>query len=190
MSYGTQSSPMQYHQHTSLVRDLKLGMATGDYDVKLNTSNLFPLFPFGRKKFLKSILNNGAVLIGSRALLCYKINGHSIMNRKPNDWDFVMSESNFLDFCKDHKIYDFDLSKSSYQMNKSLATFIGSYSESHWFPCPIQIVIREEEEPYNEKDGIKFSKLDSIIENKIKLSNDHKHFVDINNIMVNLHAIK
>jgi hypothetical protein len=107
--------------NTSLVRDIKLGITTGDYKITINTTDLLgtSYSIFKKRKIVKDILDRGIILVGSRALNCYRVNGKKVINRKPNDWDFVLTKDQFLEICRDYKIYDFDLSKSQYLLNRS-----------------------------------------------------------------------
>lgn len=180
----------------SIIRDLKLGIATGDYKVTIDTNKLpGSLYHLFRGKTIKDCFDRGLVLCGSRALSCYKINGKELLNRKPDDWDFLMTQNQFLELCRDYNIYDFDLTKPQYLLNKSFATFHGSYGGvSHWFPCLIHLIILDELPNYTEVNGINFVSLDNIIESKIDLINGAKgdtmkHQKDINNIIVNTHNI-
>ena len=185
----------------SLIRDIKLGIATGDYNVTIDTDRL-PGYSYyflnKKRKMVKDILNRGIVLVGSRALDCYKLNGRVLLNREPNDWDFVLTTNQFLEICRDYKIYDFDLKKTQYLLNKSFATFHGSYSDdSYWLPCLIQLIIKDDIGPYNEVNGIKIATLESIIGSKMDLANpiligqkvDPKHQHDLNNIIVNIYTL-
>ena len=138
------------------------------------------------------------ILCGSRALNCYRINGKKLLNRKPNDWDFLVTKDQFIEICRDYNIYDFDLTKSQYHLNKSLASFSTGYGgESHWFPCFIQLIIQDELPNSKESGGVRFASLENIIGAKMDLANpiavnqraDSKHQRDINNIIVNTYSL-
>jgi hypothetical protein len=181
----------------TLIRDFKLGYLRGDYDVTIDTS-LLPgkwfYFWNKKRKIILDLFNRGAVLTGSRALYMTKINGKRVFNRKPNDWDFLMTQDDFLKFCKDIQYFPSDLTKSQYHLNKSFATFSDGYGgESHWFKCQIQIIIKDEMPSYIEVDGKRFATPESIIDSKIELINkprseQSKHQSDLNNIMINIYS--
>jgi len=186
----------------SLIRDIKLGVTTGDYKVTIDTNRLpgyFYYFFNKKRRIVKDLLDRGIILTGSRALNCYKLNGKPLLNREPNDWDFVISKDQLLEICRDYKIYDFDLNKTQYLLNRAFATFSDGYSgpDSHWFPCFIQLIIKDELQPSSQlENGWKIATLESIIESKMELANpifvnqrvDPKHQHDLNNIIVNTHS--
>ncbi len=193
----------------SLSRDIKIGISTGEYKVSVDTSNLFNDFFFivnHKRKIIKFLFEIGAVLTGSRALDCYRINNKRIFNRKPKDWDFILTKKQFFKLCDKYKIYDFDIDRSSYFLNKSFATFSDGYGvDSYLFPCLIQIIIKDDE-GYEEFNGMRFSKLENLINSKISLSDkpidlkenfisykrlesSKKHINDINNLIVNINSL-
>lgn len=65
----------------------------------------------------------GAVLTGSMALQGYRWSGRRVIGRKSNDWDFLLTRSQLLEFFKREKIYDLDLDSKVYRINNSLFTF-------------------------------------------------------------------
>lgn len=193
----------------SLSRDIKIGISTGEYKVSVDTTNLFNDFFFivnHKRKIIKFLFEIGAVLTGSRALDCYRINNKRIFNRKPKDWDFILTKKQFFKLCDKYKIYDFDIDRSSYFLNKSFATFSDGYGvDSYLFPCLIQIIIKDDE-GYEEFNNMRFSKLENIINSKISLSDkpinlkesfisykrlesSKKHINDINNLIVNINSL-
>lgn len=193
----------------SLSRDIKIGISTGEYKVSVDTNNLFNDFFFivnHKRKIIKFLFEIGAVLTGSRALDCYRINNKRIFNRKPKDWDFILTKKQFFKLCDKYKIYDFDIDRSSYFLNKSFATFSDGYGvDSYLFPCLIQIIIKDDE-GYEEFNNMRFSKLENIINSKISLSDkpinlkesfisykrlesSKKHINDINNLIVNINSL-
>lgn len=176
---------------TSISRDIKLGLATGEYNLSTHTENLpgWSYYFWNKKRqIIKDLCKRGFLLTGSRALNCYKINDRNLLNRRPKDWDFICTKQQFLTLCKDYKIYNFSLTENQYLLDKSFATFYSGYGEnSYWFPCLIQLIIKDEEVGYLEKDGIRFACLEEIIGNKVSMyKNNSKHHDDINNIIVNL----
>ena len=177
----------------SFIRDTKLGILTDDHDMpKIDTSTLFPKFYFFFKKrrIIKYLIKNGAVLCGSRALKCYKFDGVPVLNRrKCDDWDFLITKDDFLKLCSEYKIYDFDISRPSYHLNKSFATLHGDYGgTSYLFKCHIQLLIVDKLPSYQEVNGIRIVSLMNILNNKIDLrgKGNGKHFEDLNNIMLNI----
>ena len=144
----------------ALIREFKLGCLRGDYNITIDTS-LLPskwfYFCNKKRKTILNLFNRGAVLTGSRALYMTKINNKRVFNRQPNDWDFIMTQDDFLKFCKDIQYFPSDLTKSQYHLNKSFVTFYDSYGgESNWLKCYIQIIIKDELGSFIEIDGKRF----------------------------------
>jgi len=184
----------------ALIRDFKISCLKGDYNITIDTS-LLPgkwfYFWNKKRKTILNLFNRGAVLCGSRALHMTQINGKRVFNRQPNDWDFLMTQDDFLKFCKDIQYYPNDLTKSQYHLDKSFATFYNGYGgESHWFKCNIQIIIKDELPSFIEVDGKKFATPESIIDSKVELINTipltsserSKHQSDLNNIIINIYS--
>lgn len=178
----------------SFLRDIHLGIATGEYNVTIDTSylpNRWYYFLNSKRKLVKQILKSGAVLTGSRALNCYKVNDVKIFTREPDDWDFLMTREQFIRLCKNFNISPGYLDGSQYHFNRSFATFNDYGTDSYWFKCLIQIILKDEQHEYEEVDGIRFSPLTSILSNKIELidtsrSEQSKHLRDITDMIIKL----
>lgn len=182
-------------ENLKLIRNLKLGISTGEYITDLDISSLPKKWYYyiPKRGIIKYLFENGAVLTGSRALRCYKLNNEFVFKRNPDDWDFLITRDQFIKLCKDHNIYNFNLSDGKYLLNKSIATFTDSYGGySTFFPCLIQLIIKDYEISFMEKDGIKINSLTDIIESKIDLltsNNGRKHKRDLNEIILNTYFI-
>lgn len=50
-------------------------------------------------KYIKQLNGLDGIITGSRALSLYRINGESIIKRKPKDWDYLLDKRNFMKFC-------------------------------------------------------------------------------------------
>jgi len=184
------------NENLSIIRDLKLGISVGDYQPSIDLNQLPGKWYYlsRKRKIIKYLFDNGAVLTGSRALKCYDIKGKNLLNRNPRDWDFLITQDQFIKLCEDYKIYDFDLNQNEYYLDKSFVTMIDSYgSVSRIFPCLIQLVIVPELNNFIEKDEKRLSTLTSIIDYKIKLISEScdvdKHQEDLNNILVNTYFL-
>ncbi len=180
-----------------LNRDYKLNSINRSFDVSIDTSKLFPMFYFLTKnrRILKDFIRRGFILTGSRALSCYRVNKKSILNRKPNDWDFLITKEQFLEVCRDYKVYDFDPKESTYTFNKSFMVIEGSYSGvTNIMRFTSQLIIKDELPTYTIKNGIKIAELDSIINCKLEYvktgHNKEKHRKDLNNIFLNCYNFK
>ncbi len=160
-----------------ILRDFRLNII--DNSVSQTCNFIWPDWKYfllnPKRRILKSLLKHG-VLVGSRALACYKINGKPSINRNPRDWDIVMTRDKFNIFCKEHKIYDVDLSSRSYHLDKSLVVIRGTYSpDTKVFPCDIEVIIRDIEPNYIESNGVKIAELYQILYTKVDLIDSLKN---------------
>jgi hypothetical protein len=159
----------------NFLREIKLKIINSSLDINTKSiSNRF-YFILKKRRIIKDIIKIGGVLTGSRVLYSYRVNNKKIFNRKPKDWDFIMTRGQVLELFKKYQIYNQDLTSSSYYLKRSFAVLQHSYGgESHLFPCNIQIFIKDELPNYLEVDNIRFSLLTDIIEFKQNLIEEYK----------------
>ncbi len=179
----------------TMQRDLKLNQL---YDSKVITVDIssFPsrlYFWWKKRRMIKYLLKKGYILTGSRALNCYLVNDRKVIDRKSKDWDFLVTKEQFIDICRDYKIYDFNFNSKSYRIDNHLMVFSGSYSSSETIvlPTTIELFIKDKLPDFVESNGVRFASLDSIIECKLELVEKNieveKHRIDLKSIYVNLH---
>jgi hypothetical protein len=115
----------------------------------------------------------GAIVTGSRALRCYKINDKQLFDRKPRDWDFLVTEQMAMKICDEHGVTYED---GSITVLKQMILFRDTcYGDSRYFPTDIQLIIKDELPEYREVDGIRFSELSHIIDEKHKLVSTYRN---------------
>lgn len=127
------------------------------------------------RKLIKSIIEIGGVLTGSRALKCYSINGVSMLDRKMADWDFMLDRKSAFKIASDHNIR-IGISDNYISVNKERWWVYPAYTESYQYcPVNVHIIISDDIPKYKEKNGIKFTTPSYIISEKIKLieTNDY-----------------
>ena len=82
------------------LRDINLEILMESPDVKIDISkryyNKFRLF-YPSRRLIKYTTNIGGVLVGSRAIRCFTINGKSILERRVNDWNVPPKGAAILD---------------------------------------------------------------------------------------------
>ena len=135
---------------------------------------------------VKQLIKMGAIVTGSRALKCYKINGKQLFDRKPRDWDFIVTEKMAMKICDEHGVTYKD---GSIMVLKQMILFRdSSYGDSRVVPTDIQLIVKDELPEYREVDGIRFSELSHIIDEKYKLVSSkgyhmNKHDEDLRQII-------
>ena len=86
------------------LRDINLEILMESPDVKIDISkryyNKFRLF-YPSRKLIKYTTNIGGVLVGSRAIRCFTINDKPILERRVDDWDFIVTIDMAFKICDD-----------------------------------------------------------------------------------------
>jgi len=132
---------------------------------------------------IKQLIKMGAIVTGSRALRCYNINGKQLFDRKPRDWDFLVTERMAMKICDEHGVTYKD---GSIMVLKQMILFRDScYGDTRYFTTDIQLIVKDELPEYREVDGIRFSELSHIIDEKHKLVSPHHN--SISGIILNKH---
>ncbi len=179
----------------TLQRDLKLGQISETHSITVSKKGLpsNSYFWWKKRKIIKEFLKRGYVLSGSRALNCYRVNGKSILNRIPRDWDFLITREQFIDICKENKIYDFDFNAKSYTIKNHFSVIHNSYGDDTILvPTEIELFIKDTMPEFIEHEGMRLATLDGIIDCKLDLIDKkispEKHRMDLNNIYVNINS--
>ena len=162
------------------IRDIKLNLLMSDYKITINPTLRMSRFAFLRPgyKLIKNLTEMGAILAGSRALKCYSINDKPLFDRKPNDWDFIVTEKMAMKICDEHGVTYKD---GSIMVLKQMILFRDScYGDSRVVPTNIQLIVKDELPEYREVDGIRFSELSHILDEKYKLVGSLKGYVQMN----------
>jgi hypothetical protein len=177
-------------------RDIKLSFLLDKYNIKVCDKKLDDKFSFLKKnnKIIKYANSIGAVLTGSRALSSYVIDGKSIIERKPNDWDFIITQEMAFDICNKFNI-DYNLSDKVINIDSQLFKWYPGYSSvpNRLGVQDVQLII-DELPRYNKAEKYKIADISYIIDNKIKSiekgKDKGKHKADLNRIIVKLNTNK
>ena len=92
---------MNYPEH---IRDIKLNLLMSENTITIDPSKRKGKLTFLRPGYslVKQLIKMGAIVTGSRALRCYKINDKQLFDRKPRDWDFLVTEKMAMKICDEH----------------------------------------------------------------------------------------
>jgi hypothetical protein len=176
---------MNYPEH---IRDIKLNLLMSENTITIDPSKRKGKLTFLRPGYglIKQLIKMGAIVTGSRALRCYNINGKQLFDRKPRDWDFLVTEQMAMKICDEHGVIYKD---GSIMVFKQMILFRDSaYGDSRYFTTDIQLIIKDELPEYREVDGVRFSELSHIIDEKYKLVSTYcnsmnKHDEDLRQII-------
>jgi len=166
---------MNYPEH---IRDIKLNLLMSNNEITIDPSKRKGTFTFLRPGYglVKQLIKMGAVVTGSRALKCYKVNGKPLFDRKPKDWDFIVTEKMAMKICDEHGVTYRD---NSITVMKQMILFRDTaYGDSRIVPTNIQLIIKDELPEYREVGGIRFSELSHIIDEKHKLVSSAKGYIN------------
>lgn len=196
----------------SYLRDINLEILMENPDVKIDISkryyNRFRLF-YPSRKLIKYVTKIGGVLTGSRAIRCYTIEGKPILERKVNDWDFIVTIDMAFKICDDMGIEEIPKIGGVISIKNQRRWAHPSYEDSYRVgPVDIQLIIAEELPDYTEIDGVRIANFGYSISQKIGLTSElqiklggktpnhkvseqyHKHIDDLKEIIIKYNSIK
>lgn len=187
------------------MRDINLDILINCPDVKIDISkryyNKFRLF-YPSRKLIKYVTNIGGVLTGSRAIRCYTISGKPILERRVNDWDFIVTLDMAFKICADMGIEEIPQIGNVISVKNQRMWRHPDYSDSYRVgPVDVQLIISESLPDYAEISGVRIanfgysltSKLSVVseLQHEKKLSSQYdKHIEDLKEIIIKYNNIK
>ena len=158
------------------MRDINLEILMNSPDVKIDVSkrycNKFRLF-YPSRKLIKYVTNIGGVLTGSRAIRCYTISGKPILERRVNDWDFIVTLDMAFKICADMEIEEIPQIGGVISIKNQRRWDHPAYSDSYRVgPVDVQLIVTEELPDYTEVDGVRIANFGYSISQKIGLTTD------------------
>jgi hypothetical protein len=150
-------------------------MLTGGYDVQYDTSKSRSKYQFLKLnwKLIKYVTNLGGVLTGSRALKCCTINDRSMLDRRPNDFDFLITKEMAFKIC-DHFKFKYNLTDNVISIKKQLWTSYPDYSDDiiRRGAVDVHLIIVDELPEFIEQNGIRITPFTYVINEKLKMIED------------------
>ena len=200
----------------SYIRDINLDILMNCPDVKIDISkrynNKFRLF-YPSRNLIKYTTNIGGVLVGSRAIRCFTIDGKPILERKVDDWDFIVTLDMAFKICDDMKIEEIPQIDGVISIKKQRRYVHPSYSYSYRVgPVDVQLIVKEELPDFSEIDGVRIANFGYSISQKIGMATDlhsklggrtpnprvkesideqyHKHISDLKEVIIKFNSLK
>ena len=182
------------------VRDINLNMLTGGYDVQYDTSKSRSKYQFLKLnwKLIKYITNLGGVLTGSRALKCCTINDRSMIDRRPNDFDFLITRKMAFQIC-DHFKFSYNLTDKVISIRKERWISTENYScvKTRYGAVDVHLIIVDELPEFIEQNGIRITPFTYVINEKLKMIEDsstnrnekQKHADDLSALTIRFNLI-
>jgi hypothetical protein len=200
------------------LRDINLEILMESPDVKIDISkryyNKFRFF-YPSRKLIKYTTNIGGVLVGSRAIRCFTINGKPILERRVNDWDFIVTLDMAFKICDDMGIEEIPKIGGVISVKNQRGWAHPTYSDSYRVgPVDVQLIVTEELPDYTEIDGVRIANFGYSVSQKIGLTSElqskltghnrtqsssrydsideqyHKHIDDLKEIIIKYNSIK
>lgn len=198
------------------MRDINLDILMNCPDVKIDISkrykNKFRLF-YPNRKLIKYVTNIGGVLTGSRAIRCYTISGKPILERKVDDWDFIVTLDMAFKICADMGIDEIPQVDGVISIKNQRRWAHPSYQDAYRVgPVDVQLIVKEELPDYTEIDGVRISNFGYSVSQKIGLTTDlhsklggktpnygvkdsideqyHKHISDMKEMIIKFNSLK
>ena len=199
-----------FNELKAYLRDINLEILMESPDVKIDISkryyNKFRLF-YPSRKLIKYTTNIGGVLVGSRAIRCFTINGKPILERRVNDWDFVVTLDMAFKICDDMGIEEIPEIGGVISIKNQRRWAHPAYSDSYRVgPVDVQLIVTEELPDYTEVDGVRIANFGYSISQKIGLTTNlynemlngnqdlrlhyDKHIDDLKEIIIKYNSIK
>jgi hypothetical protein len=199
-----------FNELKAYLRDINLEILMESPDVKIDISkryyNKFRLF-YPSRKLIKYTTNIGGVLVGSRAIRCFTINGKPILERRVNDWDFVVTLDMAFKICDDMGIEEIPKIGGVISVKNQRRWAHPTYSDSYRVgPVDVQLIVTEELPDYTEVDGVRIANFGYSISQKIGLTTNlynemlngnqdlrvhyDKHIDDLKEIIIKYNSIK
>ena len=190
------------------MRDINLEILTNCPDVKIDISkryyNKFRFF-YPSRKLIKYVTNIGGVLTGSRAIRCYTISSKPILERRVNDWDFIVTLDMAFKICDDMGIEEIPQIGGVISIKNQRRWAHPSYQDAYRVgPVDVQLIVKEELPDYTEIDGVRIANFGYSISQKIGLTTDlhskltsrgvdeqyHKHISDLKEMIIKFNSLK
>lgn len=202
----------------SHIRDINLELLINQQNIKIDISrrfnNKFRLF-YPSRKLINIIIKNGGVLIGSRAIRCFLLNDKPILDRKVDDWDFLITQKMAYNIYNDMGYCEIPNIGETISIKNQRMWRHPDYDEAYRVGIvDVQMIVTEDIPKYIETEGIRIADLSYCISSKLalindldkKISNKHhgamssekielirqldKHRKDLNNLIIKFNCIK
>jgi len=198
------------------MRDINLDILMNCPDVKIDISkrynNKFRLF-YPSRKLIKYTTDIGGVLVGSRAIRCFTIDGKPILERRVSDWDFIVTLDMAFKICDDMEIEEIPQIDGIISIKNQRRWAHPSYQDTYRVgPVDVQLIVKEELPDYNEIDGVRIANFGYSISQKIGMTTDlqsklggknpnhkvsgsideqyHKHISDLKEMIIKFNSLK
>jgi hypothetical protein len=191
----------------SHIRDINLDIITNGTNLSIDISRRYNRkirFFYPSRKLIKFITEIGGVLTGSRAIRCYNFKNKPLLERKVEDWDFIVTLDQAFKICDSMKINQIPSIGSVISVKNQRMWRHPDYSDSYRIgPVDVQIIIKDELPDYLDIKGVRVSTFVYSVSQKLELLEKmkdllsiesfrlyDKHISDLNEIIVKFNSSK
>jgi hypothetical protein len=144
-------------------------------DISRRFNTKFRLF-YPSKKLINYIIKQGGVLTGSRAIRCFLLDDKPLLDRKVEDWDFVITLPMAYSIINEMGYNDIPNLGETISIKNQRMWRHPEYDEAYRVGIvDVQMIIVEELPDFIEKNGIKITPIAYALSKKIELTNKLKH---------------
>ena len=208
----------ELNEMKAYMRDINLDILMNCPDVKIDISkryyNKFRIF-YPSRKLIKYTTEIGGVLVGSRAIRCFTINDKPILERRVDDWDFIVTLDMAFKICDDMGIEEIPQIDGVISIKNQRRWAHPSYQDAYRVgSVDVQLIVKEELPDYNEIDGVRIANFGYSISQKIGMTTDlhskltghnrtkassrydsideqyHKHISDMKEMIIKFNSLK
>jgi hypothetical protein len=163
----------------SHLRDINLDLLMNSQNVRIDISRRFNtkfrLF-YPSKKLINCIIKHGGVLTGSRAIRCFLLDNKPLLDRRVEDWDFLITLPMAYSIFNQMGYNDIPHLGETISIKNQRMWRHPDYDESYRVGIvDVQMIIVEDLPDFMEKDGIKITPIAYSLSKKIELTNKLKH---------------
>lgn len=199
---------IEFDNIKSHIRDINLEFLMNHQNSKIDISRRFNtkfrLF-YPSKKLINCIIKNGGVLTGSRAIRCFLLDDKPLLDRKVEDWDFLITLPMAYSIFNQMKYNDIPEIGETISIKNQRMWRHPDYDEAYRVGIvDVQMMIVNELPDFIEKDGIKITSLLYSLSKKIELTDKlkqetcnsettrqlNKHIRDLKDIIIKFNCIK
>ena len=204
----------ELNEMKAYMRDINLDILMNCPDVKIDISkryyNKFRIY-YPSRKLIKYTTEIGGVLVGSRAIRCFTINDKPILERRVDDWDFIVTLDMAFKICDDMGIEEIPQIDGVISIKNQRRWAHPSYQDAYRVgSVDVQLIVKEELPDYNEIDGVRIANFGYSISQKIGMTTDlhskltgqassrydsideqyHKHISDMKEMIIKFNSLK
>jgi hypothetical protein len=170
---------IEFDEIKSHIRDINLDFLVNSnnstIDVSRRFNTKFRLF-YPSRKLINCIIKHGGILTGSRAIRCFLLDGKPLLDRKVEDWDFLITLPMAYSIINEMGYNDIPHLGETISIKNQRMWRHPDYDEAYRVGIvDVQMIIVDELPDFIYKEGIKLTSLGYSLSKKIEITNKLRH---------------